>query len=443
MLGEYAEANEYYAGAIKIHHDENDSYNLSRSYINLSWLYHLQADNRKAIPYIDSAYNLAKEMSYKELEHDALLQKADVQMALGQKDVAYKNLKKAYILWQDLHNEEATQNLNELRTKYQTESVENENLLLKKDSDIKDLRLERNNAEISNQRMIIIASAGGLVVLLVLVYFLNKWNKDKRKRNTLLSEQKQLVETKNREILDSIQYAKRIQAAILPPEKLIKEYLPQSFVFYQPKDVVAGDFYWVEQKEGVTLFAAADCTGHGVPGAMVSVVCNNGLNRSVREYGLTEPGKILDQTRSIVLEEFEKSEDDVSDGMDIAMCAIKDDQLLYAGAHNPLWLVRDGELTEIKANKQPIGKFERAVDYTTHTLDLKLGDMIYLFTDGFADQFGGENGKKYKSANFKKFLISISSESIDKQLELVQSEFASWKDGHEQIDDVCVFGVRI
>jgi serine phosphatase RsbU (regulator of sigma subunit) len=226
--------------------------------------------------------------------------------------------------------------------------------------------------------------------------------------------------------------------------------LQESFILYKPKDIVAGDFYWLESVPGpgkndspLVLFAAADCTGHGVPGAMVSVVCNNGLNRSVREYGLTDPGKILDKTREIVVQEFEKSEEEVKDGMDIALCSLKGTTLQYAGAHNPLWIIRNGELLETKANKQPIGKFDNPEPYTTHTIELQKGDSVYIFSDGFADQFGGDNGKKLKTANFKKLLLSIQKENMQKQKELIDEAFESWKGNIEQLDDVCVIGVKI
>ena len=159
-------------------------------------------------------------------------------------------------------------------------------------------------------------------------------------------------------------------------------------------------------------FAAADCTGHGVPGAMVSVICNNGLNRSVREHQLTTPGEILDKTREIVIQEFEKSEEEVKDGMDIALCSISNNILKYAGANNPLWIIRNNELIEIKANKQPIGKFDFSKPFDTHEFTLEKGDSIYVFSDGYPDQFGGIKGKKYKSSNFKKLLLSIQDKSM-------------------------------
>lgn len=257
--------------------------------------------------------------------------------------------------------------------------------------------------------------------------------------------QSDLLKEKNKEIVDSITYAKRIQHAILPPLKVFKENLPESFVLYKPKDIVAGDFYWMEQVENTTLFAAADCTGHGVPGAMVSVLCNNGLNRSVREFSLSKPGEILDKTRELVIEEFRKSEQEVKDGMDIALCSIEDLKLQYAGAHNALWIIRKNtaEVEEIRANKEPIGNFENPTPFTTHTVQLNPGDSIYIFTDGFADQFGGEKGKKFKAANFKKLLVSIQSKSMEEQKRVINDTFESWKDDLEQVDDVCVIGVRV
>ena len=261
--------------------------------------------------------------------------------------------------------------------------------------------------------------------------------------NNKVNQQKLKLEIKNKEITDSLNYAKRIQQAILPPQSKINNHLKNNFILYLPKDIVAGDFYWLEEKEDGVLFAAADCTGHGVPGAMVSVVCNNALNRSVREYDLTDPGKILDKTREIVIEEFEKSDTEVRDGMDIAICSLIGDKLEYAGAHNPLWIVRNGALLETKANKQPIGKFDNLLPYTTHSFVLEKGDTVYIFSDGYPDQFGGEKGKKYKSGNFKKFLLSIQENSMEKQLTLLIEEFEKWRGSMEQIDDVCVIGLRI
>jgi ligand-binding sensor domain-containing protein/serine phosphatase RsbU (regulator of sigma subunit) len=295
-----------------------------------------------------------------------------------------------------------------------------------------------------------------VALLIIIIYLIFKWRTGQlRKRQkeletkvinatTKIQLQKDKIEEAHKEITDSIVYAKRIQSAILAPPRLVKEYLKDAFILYLPKDVVAGDFYWLEKvSDTKVLFAAADCTGHGVPGAMVSVVCNNSLNRSVREYGLTELGEILDKTRELVIEEFDKSDEEVKDGMDIALCSVEGMKLEYTGANNPLWIIRDGEILETKANKQPIGKYTDPEPFTTHSIDLSKGDTIYIFSDGFVDQFGGEKGKKLKPSNFRKLLLSIQEESMEKQKTLLDEAFESWRGDLEQIDDVCVIGVRI
>jgi len=294
----------------------------------------------------------------------------------------------------------------------------------------------------AKQRTIIYSVGIGLILVIIFLIFVFNRLRITRKQKSLIEHQKEVVEEAHQEIQDSIAYAKRIQSAILPPDKLVKEYLKDSFILYIPKDVVAGDFYWMEQKDGKILFAAADCTGHGVPGAMVSVVCNNGLNRSVREYGLTDPGQILDKTREIVIQEFEKSEEVVKDGMDIALCSIDGNKLQYAGAHNPLWIIRNGEILETKANKQPIGQFDNPEPYLTHSFDLEPADSIYIFSDGYVDQFGGEKGKKFKSKAFRELLLSIQNNTLDEQKNLIDERFQQWKGHLEQIDDVCVIGVK-
>lgn len=246
-----------------------------------------------------------------------------------------------------------------------------------------------------------------------------------------------------KEITDSISYAKNIQTAILPSKNVVQRLLRKSFILYKPKDIVAGDFYWLEERNDKVLFAAADCTGHGVPGAMISVVCNNALNRAVREYNLTEPGKILDKTREIVKEEFEKSGEEVNDGMDIALCSLEGNQLKYAGAHIPVWIIRDGAILETKGDRQPIGKFDHQQPYTTHTFELQEGDTIYIFSDGYVDQFGGERGKKFKVKAFRELLLKIQEKIMKEQKSIINQTFENWKGSLEQIDDVCVIGVRV
>jgi serine phosphatase RsbU (regulator of sigma subunit) len=249
--------------------------------------------------------------------------------------------------------------------------------------------------------------------------------------------------------MDSINYARHIQTAILPSPDHFLAAFPHSFILYRPKDVVAGDFYWLyeEQTEGTNhvYFAAADCTGHGVPGAMVSVVCSNALNRAVKEFRLTEPGAILDRARELVAETFSRNQEEIRDGMDIALCRLdrNSGELLYSGANNPLWLYTSEGFREIKADKQPVGRSESSKPFTTKCTQLQAGDSIYLFTDGYADQFGGEKGKKFKYSKFRELLSQISMLPPAEQQLRISKELDSWKGRLEQVDDILVLGIRI
>jgi len=289
-----------------------------------------------------------------------------------------------------------------------------------------------------------------LVPFFLSLYVIWKFITTRSAAEKQIEMQRMLLETKNKETTDSIKYAKRLQEAILPPLSFIKQYLPEHFVLYKPKDIVAGDFYWfyVTPKEDTIYIAAADCTGHGVPGAMVSVVCSNALNRTVKEFGISEPGKILDKVRELVIETFEKSESEVKDGMDIALLQIKKCEqstieVQYSGANNPLWYIEKNELKEVKADKQPIGTYAEQKPFTTHKLSLHKGASLYVFTDGFADQFGGPKGKKYKYKQLEEKLLANTDKGLDEQKHSLEKNFNEWKGNLEQIDDVLVIGIKV
>jgi serine phosphatase RsbU (regulator of sigma subunit) len=265
-------------------------------------------------------------------------------------------------------------------------------------------------------------------------------------QNTKLEHQKAEIEEKTNDILDSIKYAERIQTAILPTDETLNNIFDgEHFVLYKPKDIVSGDFYWADRFGSEAIFAAVDCTGHGVPGAFVSIVGFNGLNRTVNEFDLRKPGEILDKLADLVVGTFAKSESQIKDGMDIALCNInyETQTLTYSGANNPLIIIRDGELIETKANKQPIGEFHNRVPFTTHEFKLQKGDCVYVFSDGYADQFGGEKGKKFKGKALKQLLLEISKFNMTEQRTKLDEAFEIWKGDFEQLDDVCLFGVKI
>jgi serine phosphatase RsbU (regulator of sigma subunit) len=267
------------------------------------------------------------------------------------------------------------------------------------------------------------------------------------KQKEKIEKQAEVLEEKNRDILDSIKYAKRIQETIIPTEETLQQTVTQDlFVFYKPKDIVSGDFYWMKQIGDTVMVAVIDCTGHGVPGALVSIVGNNGLNRAVNEFGLRKPAGILDKLSELTEEAFKQhGKEELRDGMDINLVSINRNtmELQYAGANNPLWIIRkSGEFTEIKANKQPIGKFEDRHPFTNHAIPLGPGDAVFLFTDGYADQFGGPNGKKFKYKQLQDLLEANVDKPFHELKIIVTESFERWKADYEQIDDICLMGIK-
>lgn len=293
-------------------------------------------------------------------------------------------------------------------------------------------------------------------------------------RTKEIQSQADELQQKNKEVTDSIQYSKRIQGSILPGTSRLNNLFENYFIYYAPKDIVSGDFYWVDQSlenKKHIFFAAADCTGHGVPGAMVSLIGTRALNSSVRESLLTKTNEILDTTNKIVVEAFTDmvSGEIIKDGMDIALCGLdySDDahiQFQFSGAQNPAWIVRPEtdsnlvingieiepnitlngyKLFEIKGNKQPIGYFESAQPFENNSGQVKKGDRIYLFTDGYADQFGGPKGKKYKYKTLKELILTTQSTPVSDQKKIFESAFHDWKGDMEQVDDICLMGIEV
>ncbi|CAG5082352.1 tetratricopeptide repeat protein [Parvicella tangerina] len=457
-LEDYDKAIEYYTESLQINEELGNLQGKAMCLNNIGVVYVKQNLHQEALKYCSKSLDISKELGaiieiqnasktlweiYKTIGEPAkalemhelyVVSKDSVLSMQNQKEVLNQAYKYAY-------EKQATAD----SIKAAEANKVKDALLAAEQAENKQHQLEAEQQEL--QKYYLIGFLG--LALLFGGFIYNRFRVTRTQKNTI-EDQKNIVdraydelEEKNKEILDSIVYAKRIQNAILPPPKLVKEYLSNSFVLYLPKDIVAGDFYWVEHRDDKILFAACDCTGHGVPGALVSVICVNGLNRSVREHGLTDPGKILDKTREMVIAEFEKSEDEVHDGMDVSLASLEGNKLEWAGANNPLWLVRNGELIVYKPDHQPIGKYTQPTPFTTHSIDLQKGDTIYVFTDGYQDQFGGDKGKKLKAANFKKLLLSIQGETMPNQKQIIEAHFNKWKGEFEQIDDVCVIGVRV
>jgi serine phosphatase RsbU (regulator of sigma subunit) len=341
-------------------------------------------------------------------------------------------------------------------------------------------------SEVNRTRTVIVS---GFLLVLVLTLLVIRGYNQKQKAFALLEVQnKQILKQKeeiatNRdeiaqqrnEITDSIKYSKRIQTAVLPPESLITGLLPSHFVLFRPKDIVSGDFFWVQKSGEKVLWAAVDCTGHGVPGAFMSIIGYNGLNRAVKEYNLEHPGEILDKLNHLVAETFRQDNTtaensaagdvNIRDGMDIALCAYDTETkiLEFAGANNPLFIVRkkgnsllvnseginaDLEdenlcLYEVKANRQPIGNYAGMSAFKNNEIQLIPGDSLYTFSDGFADQFGGPKGKKFMARQLKTLLLEVHALPMNERYTAIEKSFLKWKEFYEQVDDVLVFGVEV
>lgn len=275
-----------------------------------------------------------------------------------------------------------------------------------------------------------------------------------QERTEEVVRQKEEVERQSRKVVelyknvtDSIRYAKRLQDSILPPERRIRELLPESFVYYRPKDIVSGDFYWVDRVDGRVAFAAVDCTGHGVPGAFMSLIGHNGLNQAIRERGAGRPSEVLKVLNKLAFEALHKDREQflVRDGMDMALCNYDPSRrvLEYAGANSPLYIVRGTEVLRFSPDKRPIGSFELdGQDFTDHRILLEQGDMVYLFSDGYADQFGGPKGKKFLYKRFRDLLLEISRYPAERQSSMLEEAFRGWRGVHEQVDDILVIGMR-
>ncbi len=402
--------------------------------------------------YIDSAL---MELTYKSnprITLEAKLILCEILMKQNKNKEAAALLLRIYNLKENLEESYHRKQIDELEIKFQSNE---------KDSKIKQAEIEKkkNETELSlqkslNQRRSILAIGLLLVGILLFFLFLNVSKSNKKtklaneeiaKQNREVRSQKQVIEEKSEEITASIRYAQNIQTAILPPRDLVNLIFSKNFIFYRPKDIVAGDFYWFEQIDNFLFFAAADCTGHGVPGAMVSIVCHNALNQTIREYKLTDSAEILDKTRELVIQTFEKSQENIKDGMDISLCVINKETnvLQFSGANNSLWIIRDNQLQKLKADRQAIGFTLDKNPFESHTFQLKSKDRIYALTDGFADQFGGEFEKKFKTKKLEEYILSIQHFKLQEQENLLSTEFDSWKGEISQTDDVCILGIEI
>lgn len=360
---------------------------------------------------------------------------------LGNYKRAFELSNYALMLNDSMFNKNSQAAFAEMQTKYETDNKIKQIQLLEKDKTIADKELQQKKSE---RNMLI----GGLGMAAAVLLLVARAYTQKKKSNKLLAEQKKLIEIKHTEITDSINYAQRIQNAILTTDNWANVG-KENFVLFMPKDVVSGDFYWAHVlRDGTMVWAVADCTGHGVPGAFMSMIGIAYLNQIVAEQGVIEPSEILNRLRERIINTLEQKNADhqQKDGMDISLCICDKNrkQLKYAGANNSIYVIRKKQLFELKPDKMPIGLTAGEIKpFATQTFDLEPDDVIYNFSDGFADQFGGKKGKKYMSRNMKEMLCRISDLTLPEQKRMIKLEFENWKGAFEQLDDVCLTGVKV
>lgn len=494
----FIEAEKYYFKALEMLEILDDKWTISNVTHLLSEFYlkygdYLSSEDDKmkkyllAVQYAKRTLNIALNMNnYREIKR-AYYTLSEAYSALNDFKKAYFYSVKVLEYKDSLFSKEKTQAIQEMETKYQTEKKEQQIKILNKEKAL-------HQSEIRRQRILIFSVGGGLVMMVILAFLIYKRYKEKTRANRLLQEkniqinqqneeiitqrdeiedqrdeistqrdsikeQKQILEKVHKELTQSITYAKRIQSAALPTKNILDAVIPQRVIFYQPQGIVGGDFYWATKKDLFRIVVAADCTGHGVPGGFMSMLGMTYLNEIINKENIVQPCEILNKLRQYVIEALHQKGQagSIKDGMDISICALntKNNQLLIAGANNPVFIIKEKRndtipenaivgnneyLLEVKTDKMPVSISDRMDSFSQQKFPLNGVKMAYMASDGFADQFGGPNARKYLRKNLKKFLLEIYKKPFKEQARSLKKEFYSWKGEEQQIDDVLVMG---
>jgi len=474
-LEQYEKAIEYYKKAVKITEKIGDLKGASLTYLALGTHYLNLKNFQQAELFFKKTLEISTEIGDLHTQMSAYKDFSELDSTKGDYLNALENYKKYNELKDSIYQLESNEQILEMQTKFDTEKKEKENLLLKE---------QHEKQELVNQRQKIFIFSGTIALILIfaIAILLLYSNKMRKKTNTELaiqyneistqkeeilmqneilnqqkeeitaqrdeiSEQRNIVTEQNKKMTYSIIYAKRIQQAVLPSTMIFKQKFSNFFIFYKPKDIVSGDFYWAKNTENLSYIAVSDCTGHGVPGAFMSMLGITLINEIINKFENIEPNKILDELRIEIKKALkqETQKQIVHDGMDISFCMINWDkkELQYAGAYRPLYILKNNQLTEIKGNRQPISSFVKERAFTNHSMAINKKDKFYMFTDGFADQLGGSQNKKYMSSKFKSLIKNIGNLDMEQQKQLLENEFETWKSSQKQIDDILVVGFEI
>lgn len=503
-IKKYNIALEYLLKSLKIKEEIGNQESIAVAFSNIGVAYAEQENYQKALDYFFKAFDINKKTNnlseivnalgnigecylrlgnYK-LAHNYLVESFVISDSLGFKNktiercIALAELyEKSNITLSDTAGEK-TLNKEQMRLlslyylkkseaiKNETLSEEKRNQLIKKEIN-NDLEKEREVTQAKRNKELAISEEKSqtqktislaVSILLIGLFFISivvfRSLKTTRKQKEIIEQksketelQKHIIEEKNKDITDSINYAKRIQSALLREEEHVSKHLPEHFILFMPKDLVSGDFYWGAEKNDYWYFTAADCTGHGVPGAIMSMLGVSFLNDIVLSEEVFSPAEILNQLRARIIKELRQDDANVAnkDGMDVSLCRLnlKTLELEWAGANNALNLIRNGVFQEIKADKQPIGYHAEMKPFTNHKIQLQKGDCIYIYSDGYADQFGGPKAKKFKYKQLEELIIQHHQLNASEQKKIFKQRFIEWKGTLEQVDDVCVFGVRV
>jgi serine phosphatase RsbU (regulator of sigma subunit) len=478
-----AKALEYMNKAVEMYKRSDKNSDLSTCYNNIADLFIKTKNSQRALQYLQLALSINDSVKDKESRSIIYNNFARVYISLKKPDIAINNLKKAEILQAKVKFPEiylttqqcfymaflqkkeykdaldryqqyrkysdslnSKRNREELLSADMRHEFEKKELELRKEQDKKDALAF---SEARKQKVITFSVCGVLIIVLIFSIFIYRNYKEKQKINIELADkneeihkQKELVEEKQKEIVDSINYARQIQKTLLANHELVNQTIPDSFVMFQPKDIVSGDFYWATRKGNLFYLAVCDSTGHGVPGAFMSLLNISFLNEALKEKGLEKPNEIFDFVRDRLIANI--SQAGRKDGMDgILICIDNNGKITYAAANNGPLTISDGIVKEFPADKMPVGKGEKEDPFTLYELPIRKGDMLYLYTDGYADQFGGPKGKKFKYKQLDDLLLTNFKLPVIEQENRLIAKFEEWKGKLEQVDDVCILGIRI
>lgn len=427
----YLEKGMYYRRKI------NDIPNLSGSYNNFA-LYYKELKNYKlALKYADTALQLANDVHAMTELIEVLDTYHNIYLAMGDYKNAFQYYKQRTDTLRKIDSKRIDRKVSEYESSFNLQKKQEElnvskNQLLLKES-------EESKQKLKINLMVVVLLLSGFGIFMVV-----SRNKKISAANGIISEQKKLLEEKHKDITDSINYAQKIQTALIVSEKTLATRVDNVFVMFKPRDIVSGDFYWYGEKNGYKLLVVADCTGHGVPGAFMSMIGITLLNQIVNEKGITSPAEILNKLREGIISSLNITGDisEKRDGMDVALITWNKQELIYAGANNPCVVISNNAIVELKPDKQPIGLYEKQVPFTEQKIDLRTVDSIYMFTDGIVDQFGGPDSKKVKIKLFKEWLSEIATYDSAKQKTELEKKLTDWKKNIEQTDDILVIGIK-